>query len=284
MLRKLKLTFMHYIVVFTVVFIIGTIISFYTTRNTAVKILESHPEFNVFYWLSPEFCVIQTGNFILLCGGIFACIFGTILPSEKNNFLLQIFSTMKKLLIGNFIFWVTSILTSFILEELTISYVRNINISKDILFHSLKMFIAVYIFLSFWGMIGYGLKLTFSNIPIALILGTSIQLLEIYVIFFYLKSTFLKFLPTALSRQIVVYQFPFWELDSWANVKSVIPFASAPLIMDKSLQLVKINYIWIFCFLIWYLLLVYFKPMYKYVLYNLQKKENSVIISDRKSF
>lgn len=279
MLRKIKLTFLHYIVVFTVIFIIGTIISFYTTRNTAVKILGTHPEFNVFYWLSPEFCVIQTGNFILLFGGIFACIFGTILPSERNNILLQTFSTMKKLLIGNFIFLVTSILTSFILEELTIPHVRNINISKDILFHSLKMFIAVYVFLSFWGMIGYGLKLTFSNIPIALILGTSIQLLEIYVIFFYLKSTFLKFLPTALSRQIVVYQFPFWKLDSWANVKSVIPFASGPIIMDKSLQLVKINYIWIFCFLTWYILLAYLTPIIKYII-HFQKDETSDIIEN----
>ncbi|PYG87300.1 hypothetical protein LY28_02205 [Ruminiclostridium sufflavum DSM 19573] len=275
MIKKQKLYYKHYIILFSFLFFIGMIISVLLAKETAYKILSSsYADINVFYWLNPKFCVIQTGNFILLKGGIFSSIFGIVLPeSKQSNILLQILSILKKLVMGTGAFLLTSIFTLYFLEKILIPVSPKQNININILIYSVKMFIAVYIFLIFWAIIGHGIKLTFCKIPIALIIGISVQFLEIYGIFYYLHSPFLKYLPTALSRQIVVYQFPCWEYGSWANVKSAFPFASSPIIIDKYYQFVKVSYVWIFCFLTWYVLLVYIKPFLKYITNNSSKNE-----------
>lgn len=277
MLKRKTLNYKQYIVLFSFLFFIAIISSVLSARDMAFKVLESsHEKVNVFYWLRPKFCVIQMGNFILLKGGILACLFGVVIvQSEKRNILFNILYILKKLLIGISIFLITSIFTLYFVEKLVISAdISQQDVNINIVFYSIKMFIAVYVYLLFWAVIGHGIKLTFSNnIPIALLIGVSIQLLEVYGVFYYLHLPILKFLPTALSRQIVVYQFPFWEYGSWANIKSVFCFASTPIIIDKSYQFVKVNYVWIFCLLAWYILLAYIKPVIKYIIINLKKDE-----------
>ncbi len=265
----------NYIFIFLFLFIIAALTSAYSAQKTGIEITKNN-NINVFYWLQPKFCIIQTGNFILLKGGILAFLFGSILPlRESKKVLLNFINILKAILLGNLAFLLTSILSICLFEIIIIPKgVNKYDMNCNILFQSIKMFIAVYIFLSFWAIMGHGLRLTFSSIPITVFIGISIQLIEIYGVFNYFQSPILKFLPTALSRQIVVYQFPFWENGSWANIKSVFCFASTPIIIDKYYHFVKVNYPWISCFLIWYILLAFLKPISKYIL-NCSTKDNT---------
>ncbi|MFZ3130036.1 MAG: hypothetical protein WA125_02770 [Desulfosporosinus sp.] len=244
--------------IFAFLFLIGMVLTIHLTHQYALSIqsLPNHPdELNIFYWLTPSFAVIQTGNLILLWGGALACIFGTTIPDIKESQSLNhIIRNIILIVVFILEFSVISIVSTYIYEKIFISI--QINLTINILQHSIKMFIATYLYLLFWALLGYGLKLSLKYKILAIIIVLIIQIAEYFYIIIQ-NPSLEKYLPYALSRQIVASQFPFWEDGSWAAIPGTIIYASSPMIVDDRYNILFIKPWLIFMFLLWYLFLAY---------------------------
>lgn len=251
--------------IFTFLFFMGIIMSIHLARNYAL-IIESKPNhsstYNIFYWLAPTFAMIQTGNLIIFWGGTLSCIAGVLVPSIlKYKQLTQIFATVLFLFLVNLEFLMISVFGTYFYEKIFIQI--HINPCSEIIGHSLKMLLGTYLFLLFWSLIGYGLKLSLPYKTLAIFAGILIQVIE-YAFIILNKPSLEKYLPFALSRQLVVSQFPFWEPGSWAEVPGTIYYANTPMIVDDKYNILSISHWWIIIFLFWYLSLVYVLPIVRY--------------------
>lgn len=214
---------------------------------------------NIFFWLSPTFAVIQTGNLIITWGGVLSCIGGILVPEiKKFKSVPQLFVTWFFLFILNIEFLIISILSIYSYEKIFINTQSSSTFS--VIEHSIDIFIGAFLFLLFWSLIGYGLKLTFSFRTIALIVGVLVQVTEYTFIIINMPSLE-KYLPFALSRFLVTNQFRFWENGNWAAIPGITNFASSSMIVDDYYNIVTINLWWVAAFLIWYLSLVYVLPI-----------------------
>lgn len=254
-----KRYFLRFQLIFIMLFIIFMLLTIHLTRNYALSITSD--TFGVFYWLSPTLSIIQTGNLILAWGGILSCIAGVFIPTKHKEFdLNQLLSTVFLLAIFNFEFLLASILSTFTYEKLFIDF--QVNPNFNVFQNSFKIFSATYLFLLFWSLIGYGLKLSFRFKSLSIFIGVFVQITEHYFIILY-KPAIEKYLPFALSRQLVISQFPFWTPGSWAAVPGTIKYASTPMIVDAKYNLLVVSPWWEFAFLFWYLSIVYVIPTIK---------------------
>ena len=123
------------------------------------------------------------------------------------------------------------------------------------------MFIGVLVFLTFWSLFGLGLRLTIGDNLIAALTCTAGQIVEHYYVFRVYPQLEL-FLPFALSREIIIRNFPFWDINSWASIKNTFAFASTTIILDSKLHPIHVSNIWIFAFLVGYLFILFLKPFF----------------------
>jgi hypothetical protein len=235
--------------------------------NIANSMVENYrvEEFRAFYWLSPSYAGIQFGNILLMWGGILSVIVGACYPLlSKAEFLFNLKILMRmftNILARNLIYTCTSLFSVFV-TELFLSGFRLTNFSLSIFVHSIQMFTGVYVHFLFWIIVGLGLSLTFKRKTLGALIGAIIQLSEVFIIFpFY--PTMEKYLPTAISRLLIVDQFPFWDPNTWAGSIPVTALASTPLTVNEKYQLIKLNNLWILTFLLIYLCIVYLLPVFR---------------------
>ena len=253
-------------IIFMVLFSFFALLSIHFTRNYALSIESQliNPIINnIFFWLSPTFAVIQTGNLIISWGGVLSCIVGVLVPKiQKFKSVPQLLVTWCFLFFLNIEFLAISVLSTYTYERI---FINNHSYSTfSITEHSICMFIGAFIFLLFWSLIGYGLKLTFSLKTIAIIVGVLVQIAEYTFIILYMPSLE-KYLPFALSRFLVTNQFRFWENGNWASIPGITSFASNSMILDNNYNIVTINLWWVPAFLLWYLSLVYALPIVRII-------------------
>lgn len=249
-------------IIFTLLFFIGIIMSIHLARNHAL-IIESKPThpstYNIFYWLDPTFAMIQTGNLIIFWGGALSCVAGVLVPSIlKYKQLTQILVSALFIFLINLEFLMVSVFGTYIYEKIFIQI--HVNQSISIIGYSINMLLGTYLFLLFWSLMGYGLKLSLTYKTLAIAAGLLIQIIE-YSFIILNKPSLEKYLPFALSRQLVVSQFPFWEPGSWAEIPGTIYYASTPMIVDDNYNILSTSHWWIVVFLFWYLSLVYVLPI-----------------------
>lgn len=266
----MKFRYIRHQVIFGVIFLLSMVLTIHLTRQYALSIqtLPEHPNTpSIFYWLSPTFAVIQTGNLILLWGGALSCIAGVAAPAmQKYQGSDLLFRNILLISVFNLEFLLFSILGTYIYEKLFIHV--QISFRFNILHYSLTMFAVTYLFLLFWSLIGYGLKLSLRRRTLAVLVGIIIQIAE-YSFIIFQRPSLEKYLPFALSRQLVVSQFPFWEPGSWAAVPGTLKYASSPMIVDDKYNILSVSPWWIVAFLSWYLSLVYVLPIIR----NLSKSK-----------
>jgi len=235
------------------------IVSLLLTRDLALKILLVNESLNVYYWLSPEFAVIQAGNLIIAWGGIISGIMGSIIPANMYKKPLR---TVLYIITCNSTFFITSIIITYIFGSYY--FPSQGEFTTEIAYHSFLMFM--------------GLKITINNSIIASILCSFDQIIEHYHIYL-LKPQLGLYLPYSLSREIVTKNFPFWDYSSWASVNNTVAFASTSIIRDSHLQRINVSSLWIFSLLAGYLLLIYLKPYLKFI--NTREiKEREIIGND----
>ena len=254
---------------FSILFCFGSIYSVNVARKIAVTInyLPNHPQ-NVFYWLSPSFAIIESGNLLLQWGGIVSCVAGIIIPENiKMNNNIDILKKILLLFIYTTFFSIISICSTYIYELVYIK--SNFNLDhKEI--YSFMMFISMLFYLYFWALIGYGLKLTFANKFICIVIGVFIQLHDMFFLIKY-RPELEIYSITALSHQIIVDRFRFWDSNSWAYNIYAYPFASSSLIVDKNYNTINASETYVVLLLLWYLSLVYIYPTVKCII---QRKDD----------
>ena len=209
---------------------------------------------NYFYWFSPNFVVIQTINHLLLPFSILSFLVGNIVTERQSKIMKNIKKSIKSIFFNLLI----SIITTLICELFVGMRIEKSDFNVILL--SLTMFVYAMIFMVFWALLGYGLKLSFNSKFSSLIVGITYQIFEyIHINRFY--PQFSKYLPLALSRELVVNQFPYWLNKSWLpGTNSVAYFANASFIRDKSVTI-----FWVFSFLIFYLLIAFIPAFISYV-------------------
>lgn len=250
-----------FIILLGFIFEIFTLISLFIIKNLSFKISIINNPLNVFYWLSPSFAIIQTGSFIIAWGGFISSIMGIILPKEMYK-LKSPFNTFLIILKINFIYLVNSILTTFIFEKINFS--SKIPFSINIAIHSIQMFGATILFLTFWALIGLGVKLIINNKFLSIIICLIEPMFEHYFLFIRMRQLEL-YLPYALSRELITKSFPFWDTTSWASVKNTVAYASTSLILNNKFQPIYVSSVWILVFLICYLFTIYAKHFIKFL-------------------
>ena len=238
-----------------IIFEILTLVSLFIIKDLSGRVNATNGTLDAYYWLSPVYSIIQTGSFIVTWGGYVACIFGSLI-SEKVLKLQQIPRIVKYIIIVNTIFLVISSVTTFIFEKVFIP--SKVSPSYDIIYHSITMFIATLLYLCFWSCIGYGVSLIFKRNIFSVCICIFEQIFEHNFLFAHFPQLEL-FLPYALSRQLVIINFPFWDTTSWASVSNTVAYANMPMILDKELQPINVSILWIIAFLAVYLALANIK-------------------------
>lgn len=242
------------------------IASLLLTKYLYLGISAANPSLNVSYWLSPGCAIIQTGNLIVPWGGIISSILGSLIPLiYKSRSKVK---TIIFILKTNTVFILTSILTTILFE--LIYFTSIITFSSNIAYHSMLMFIGVLVFLTFWSLFGLGLRLTIGDNLITALTCTAEQIVEYFYIF-RVKPQLELFLPYALSREIVIRNFPFWDINSWASINNTFPFASMTIILDSKLHPIYVSNTWIFAFLTGYIIVLYLKPFKYFILKKIDK-------------
>ena len=261
-MRKLLTQYSRFFCISALCYALCTIISSEAIRRIGIYV-ESAPNAptDVYYWLSPTFAGIQAGNNILLWSGMLSCICSSILSAKHlpRLFSLKAFGI---LLFFSFMNTVICVATTWGYEE--IMFTRNQPLTLELVVHTMHMIAGMFFFITFWSLFGYGLRLTLNSRFIASMAGSMIQLAEIFLI----MRTYPKieiYLPTALSRQVIVDNFPFWDVHSWAYQPNAFSFASSPMLVDNKYNILHIGWTWVVVFLIWYLLVVYVVPVVKEV-------------------
>jgi hypothetical protein len=252
--------------IFLFLFLLGTLLVDNIIIQSVIHNAKGN-ENQIFYWLSPKLSLIQTGNLILLVGGIISFLSGVFVPKIRaKDFKTQLLYTIPYLILLNIECIVISAISTYFYETIFVPPLE-VQYNFNIIQHSTQMFLALLLFLSFWSCFGYGLRLTFSFITPAFIIGIAIQLGEYFFVFAH-KPSFEKYLPLGLSRQLVINQFPFWRKGSWADIPNVVPIGSTPMLVDDRYNFTLISYWWIVVFLIWYLAIVYIVPIFREIYNN----------------
>lgn len=243
-----------------------TLLSLFITKNLSVKIFTNNHLLNAFYWLSPTFSVIQTGNFLVTWGGIISSIIGSILPLGNRTIKTHLLFLIKL----NFSFIITSIFTTYLFEEIYFSSV--IPFSIQILYHSFQMFFGTFLFLTYWSFVGFGLKLILNKGLIVAIICFFEQVFEHYFIFIY-KPELELYLPYALSREIIIRNYPFWDSTSWASVNNTVAYANNSLILNNHFEPLKVSNLWIIAILLGYLIIIFIRPFFQLIKKKSSKAE-----------
>lgn len=211
-----------------------------------------------YYWLQPVYCVIQTGNNILSIGGVAAVFMGACIPCIPS-FSAKI---ILPFLVGLEFVFVASV-TTYIYEVATVPIHGEILFTKSIFLHSVSMFSGAYAYLTFWILIGYGVMLTISSRILAILISVGIQFIELHLLLFHAPQI-LRYLPTALSRELVVTRFPWYAPGSWAHQEHTLTFASSELTVDSMYHVVHSGLLRPTILLVWYLGICYLMPFLRH--------------------
>lgn len=248
---------------YIIIFLIFTAITFVVTKHSAnVVTSKGVSAYLSLYWLSPRFFALIGENLMLLFGGILSVLGGALVPINVGRDSMSLIKTIYQLILLNILTLISSLILLLLLELIYIPLRGNIDI--DLVKHSCEMFLAISMFLIFWSLIGLGLKITFNSALFSFVIGICFQILEIYVNIRYNPQLEI-YLPTALSREIVVTQFPFWIPDSWANVKGVVVYASSSMLVDKYYREVTLGKYWVPIMLSYYLCIVFILPVVRII-------------------
>ncbi|WP_407311793.1 hypothetical protein [Desulfosporosinus sp. SB140] len=264
-MRKLILKLGLFNCLYVTTFILLSGIMFTVNMHAAnIVINRGVNAYMAFYWLSPRFFALVGENLMLLISGILSCVGGAVVPINKEGgSALSLVKAICRLVLLNLIALILSLLLLLCMELIIVSFRGNIDIS--IVYHSSEIFLAMMIFLIFWSLIGLGLRITFNSVVLSLAIGICIQLTEVFVIYRYVPQIEI-YLPTALSRNLVVSQFPFWIPGSWANVEGAVIFANSSMLVNKYYQNVALWKYWVPIMLVYYVAIVFILPTVRIIL------------------
>ncbi|MHB8073282.1 hypothetical protein [Desulfosporosinus fructosivorans] len=264
-MKKLILKLGLFNCLYITTFILLSGIMFIVTMHSANTVINRGVNANMaFYWLSPHFFAIVGENLMLLISGILSCVGGSVVPiSKEGGSAISLVKAIYRLVLLNIIALISSLLLLLCMELIIVPLRGNIDVS--IVFHSSEIFLAMMMFLTFWSLIGLGLRITLNSVALSLAIGICIQLAEVFVIYRYVPQIEI-YLPTALSRNLVVSQFPFWILGSWANVEGAVIFANSPMLVNKYYQNVALGAYWVPIMLAYYVAIVFILPTVRIIL------------------
>lgn len=204
-----------------------------------------------YFWLDPNYAFIQFANNMLLIGPFISSIIGiNIKIKNLNNILEDIFI----LNIINVIFCSTSTYICFLI----FNKYNNQVIHFNLLFKSIQMMVAFYIFINFWTLFGFLINAIFKKGLISSLLILSIQIFEIFIVPQLGIFNILSYMPTTLSREIIIKQFPFWIKGSWCYKLGVFSYANVTPILDNNYNIKSFNIFYVYFILLSYLLILYF--------------------------
>lgn len=261
----------HYFIIFLFIYLFFVIITYINAFNIASEIQESFPQFSIpYYWLNYKVSFIQFGNNMIIFSGVLSCAFGVFIPIKKRNNKKDIDNIIQ----WNFLYTLSSAIFSFVVSFIISSFLiksSEIVIHFNLFFRSICMLTGYFLYMTFWSLFGYSLKTIFKR---RIIIFTSICLVQ-YIELFLLKDvSFYKlnlFLPTSLSRELVVKQFPFWKEGNWSNIPGVFPLGNVTMMHNEFYELIDIPFIWVLFMLSLFLIIPFFIS-YKTIKLNIKQK------------
>lgn len=211
-------------------------------------------EYIAFYWLQNKFILIQSANNMVTYGGCIAVILGCIVDDKnyKKNIIVTI-------ILGYLVF---------ILIGLIFGLIKNPSLitkeSFSIIEKSIKIVLAIVLYLLFWSFLSYRIKQK-SNAIITILALCGEQLFEVYQIFLKNPSKLSVFLPTAVSRELVVKQFPFWIRGSWVYNINTFCYSNSTILIDGNSNYIDLRYWQIILILLTYMVLVNISNLYEQI-------------------
>jgi hypothetical protein len=203
-----------------------------------------------FYWMNPRYAFIQATNNMLFLGGFISCCFGSLL--KINNLKNK---SIEILIFCNIFNTVACIFSTWLYLLIMHKYKGNTT-DFNIFSRSLQSFTGFYLYICFWSFFGHKLRFIIGNKIIAIIIMFSDQILELFVIQKSKLMFLLQFLPTTLSRELVIKQFPFWIEGTWIYKLKVFSYANVTPVLNNHFQPKNLNPIWIYSILIIYMVVV----------------------------
>lgn len=205
-----------------------------------------------YYWTDYRLSAIVFGNNTLLIGGSLAFFQGTFYCRGK-----KLCNITTELISDIFLFTVLMLLLNFTLSVLIFGS-NEIIIRFNIWIHSFNIFMATFIFLSFWAIFGLLIYRIFLKRWIVIFLYICDFILEIIISQKYGFNYFNKYLPISISREIVIWHNQFWNPNSWSYTEGTFAYGNISMIRDANFQPVGVSQTYVYSMLLLYLSVVFF--------------------------
>lgn len=257
-----------YISFFSIYFFAGIFTSIWQLYSSNLIFSYTQNTRYSYFWMDYKFSFIQTPNNMLLFGSFIACCFGSLLKSKR---LCK--KTIEELLVINLFNLLICVFASSICLFIINKY-NATEVDFNIIASSVSAFVSFYLYIVFWSLLAYGFRLTFGKKIVSIILLFLLQMLELFVIPAYGLFDLLKYLPTTLSRELVIQQFPFWIEGTWVNNLKVFSYANVSPTKESILMKENLSLFWIYSFLVIYLILALILPITRKI--KARKHENII--------
>lgn len=245
-------------IVFIYIYLIFSILTSINAITIAHHIEEAYSNLRyAYYWMNYRVAFILFGNNMLVISGIISSFFGAFLPRDKTKR-----ENIEYAMTNNFIYTILASTTTFlILLFFTDRYVFNIDF--NLVYRSVFMIIGFYMYIMFWTLFSYGLQLTLSRKFIVIPLLIAEQIFELIYLRRLNIFKFNNLLPTSISRELVIQQFPFWKDTNWSSVKGVFHYGNVPMMHDQFYMPINISPLWVYFILLLYICLAFAIPLLK---------------------
>jgi hypothetical protein len=260
----LKLSVKLYQIISIVFFLCIATVSDALIVHSAIEFnMKVHEPQNVFYWLNPVLAPIQAGNTVLLLGGIGSGLVGALIPSVTDKPFKNVLRILLPVILSIELVAV-SILSNMIYQWAIIGY-HPVNI-PNLPIHEFKMFLGMMLYFLFWIYVGQGIRLTTSPLFSSLVVA-GIQVAELFVIYPH-NQVIAQYLPTGLSRELVVSHFQYWQPGSWSFNPNVVHFASTSVLINSNHEFLNPSFSRLYGSLLMYILICYMYPIARNILHN----------------
>ena len=221
---------------------------------TQIKILPEDFRTLYAFWLLPKWSPVLYASNMYLWGSILGLILGLYVWRTGYHNIRRHLERILKLAKLTLQSVITGILI-WLIFDIWYSGIENTSgIEFADFVHNFLAFLAVYQYILFWGLLGYGLCVVFQRRILPFVCLFGLQVYEIFWGIHYLQRLELV-LPTAISRVPIALAYPVWKKDSWAAEYPSL-LASTPMTFTSKYQIVDVGLLWIFVVESIYLLLV----------------------------
>jgi hypothetical protein len=254
----MKYRVIKYEVVFIIIYLIFAILTSVSAITMARNFESVYSNIRyAYYWMNYKVAFISFANNMLVISGIISVIFGSFLPKYKKKR-----ENIEFAIIYNFIYSLLAATTTFLMLFLfTDRYTFSVDF--NIIYRSICMIIGFYMYIMFWTLFSYGVR---ETLRIKFIIAPLLIFEQVFEIIYLVRMNIFKFnsiLPTSMSRELVIQQFPFWKSESWASMKGVFHYGNISMMHNQYYVPTNVSSLWVYFVLFLYICLAYALPLLK---------------------